>query len=74
MLALIALVLAVAFIIAVVRLRGSRPLPPADPSEVRRLATEGSSLQAVAMYRRLTGLGCSPPRTPWTSSRGAEAR
>jgi len=57
MTALIVLVLAVAFIMAVLRLRGSRPLPPADPSEVRRLATEGSIVQAVAMYRRLTGLG-----------------
>lgn len=57
MTALIVLVLAVAFIMAVLRLRGSRPLPPADPSEVRRLATEGSTIQAVAMYRRLTGLG-----------------
>jgi ribosomal protein L7/L12 len=57
MLALIALVLAAAGLIAVVRLRRSRPLPPADPSEVRRLAQEGSTIQAVAMYRRLTGLG-----------------
>ncbi|MCM2304391.1 MAG: hypothetical protein NDJ72_06790 [Elusimicrobia bacterium] len=57
MTALIVLVLAVALIVAVVRLRGGRPLPPADPSEVRRLAAAGSIVQAVAMYRRLTGLG-----------------
>lgn len=57
MLSLIALVLAVAFVVAVLRLRGSRPLPPADPSEVRRLAKEGSVIQAVAMYRRMTGMG-----------------
>ena len=57
MITMIAVVLAVAFIVAVVRLRGGRPLPPADPSEVRRLAAAGSIVQAVAMYRRLTGLG-----------------
>lgn len=57
MITFIVLALAAAFIIAVVRLRGSRPLPPADPSEVRRLAHEGSIVQAVAMYRRLTGMG-----------------
>lgn len=51
------LLAAVALVVAGVRLRARQLLPPADPSEVRRLASAGQKIDAIRMYRRLTGTG-----------------
>lgn len=53
----LSLLVAVALVVAAVRLRSREVLPPADPSEVRRLAAAGQKIEAIRMYRQLTGLG-----------------
>lgn len=51
------LLAAVALVVAAVRLRSRELLPPADPAEVRRLASAGQKIEAIRMYRRITGMG-----------------
>jgi len=51
------LLAAVALVVAAVRLRSREILPPADPAEVRRLASAGQKIEAIRMYRRITGMG-----------------
>lgn len=62
MTALIALVLAVAFILAVLRLRPRRPPPPPGPSaegdaDVLALVRNHQIIEAIKLYRERHGVG-----------------
>lgn len=57
--------LALAVIVVIAKLRGGSealdpnapPPPPPSPAEVQRLITAGKPIEAIKVYRKLTGLG-----------------